>query len=273
VSAIRKIENNAVNTIIGVGLFDFGDIDGYYPKARLQHPIGVLFHDGSLYVADTYNHKIKKVDPQKKEVRTLMGTGKRGYKDGKARKAQLNEPNDITFLAGRFYITDTNNHVIRIYTPEKDEISTLQFKNIAALSPMLSREEETFQGKRVTLPEKVIAPHTQGIHFRLEIPENYKWNEEAPHYFRVLSEKDDVLTILPFEVPRNLSHVIIPIKINRAGNTLLKIQVVAYFCEILKEEMCYFEAIEFSLPVSIKEGGKDDVTITYNLLPPQGHRR
>ena len=85
--------------------------------------------------------------------------------------------------------------------------------------------------------------------------------------------KDDVLTIPPFEVPRNLSHVIIPIKINRAENTLLKIQVVAYFCDILKEEMCYFEAIEFSIPVSVKEGGTDDVTITHTLLTGQGHRR
>jgi len=269
VSAIRKIEDNTITTIIGVGLFEFGDIDGFYPEARLQHPIGVFHHHGVLYVADTYNHKIKKVNPQNKEVRTFIGTGKRGFKDGKARKAQLNEPNDITYLAGRFYITDTNNHAIRIYNPEKDEISTFQFKNLAALSPLPAREEEPFQGKRVTLPEKVIAPHTKGIHFRLRLPENYKWNEEAPNYFQVLSEKEDVITIPPFAIPRNLSDVFIPIKINKSGNTVLKIQVVTYFCEILKEELCYFEAIELSLPISVKQGGTDEVGITYNLLPGQ----
>ena len=40
-------------------LFTFGDVDGPKGKARLQHCLDVAYHDGRLYVADTYNNKIK----------------------------------------------------------------------------------------------------------------------------------------------------------------------------------------------------------------------
>src|SRR5699024_6879827 len=62
-SAIRRIEpgpGGRIDTIIGEGLFEFGDQDGIgAPNVRLQHPLGVCWHDGTIYVADTYNHKIK----------------------------------------------------------------------------------------------------------------------------------------------------------------------------------------------------------------------
>ena len=61
-SAIRNCDLNpggSVRTLIGLGLFEFGDVDGDDFRVRFQHPIGITHHDGVLYVADTYNHKIK----------------------------------------------------------------------------------------------------------------------------------------------------------------------------------------------------------------------
>ncbi|HHT9153914.1 MAG TPA: hypothetical protein ACFYEM_10380, partial [Candidatus Hypogeohydataceae bacterium YC40] len=64
-SSIRGInlKSERVSTIVGVDLFEFGDVDGQGNIVRLQHPLGVLFHEGLLYVADTYNHKIKLIEP------------------------------------------------------------------------------------------------------------------------------------------------------------------------------------------------------------------
>jgi hypothetical protein len=64
----------------GVSLFDFGDADGRGKTARFQHPLGSVYYNGSLYVADTYNSKIKKVDPEKKRSITLYGSG-HGFRD------------------------------------------------------------------------------------------------------------------------------------------------------------------------------------------------
>ena len=53
-----------METLVGLTgtLFDFGDVDGTGRDVRLQHPLGVAWSDGKLYVADTYNNKIKVID-------------------------------------------------------------------------------------------------------------------------------------------------------------------------------------------------------------------
>jgi thiol-disulfide isomerase/thioredoxin len=127
-SAIRMIDQNMVTTLIGTALFDFGDRDGSLPSAQLQHPLGVFHEGGSLYIADSYNHKIKRVDLREGTISTLIGTGSMGSRDGKPLMSQLNEPNDLAYLDGVWYICDTNNHLIRIYDPKRDLVSTLTIR-------------------------------------------------------------------------------------------------------------------------------------------------
>lgn len=96
-----------VHTIVGTGLFDFGDRDGVGDDVRLQHPLGVAWHEGRVYVADTYNGKIKEVDPETREARSLLGG------DG-----TLWEPGGLTVADGRIYIADSNHH--RVVVAELD---------------------------------------------------------------------------------------------------------------------------------------------------------
>ncbi|HTL51894.1 MAG TPA: thioredoxin-like domain-containing protein [Planctomycetota bacterium] len=127
-SSIRtaKIDADAVvSTIIGEDLFEFGDIDGNQAVARLQHPLGVLFHAGKLYVADTYNDKIKIVDPEKRTSVTLAGTGKPGYADGALDKAMFNEPGGLAAIGNTLYIADTNNNRIRTLELKTNQVATL----------------------------------------------------------------------------------------------------------------------------------------------------
>lgn len=101
-SAVRVIDldSGAVTTPVGTGLFDFGDLDGVGDAARLQHPLGVEVHGGRIYVADTYNGKIKRLDPETRRVVTVV--------DG------LDEPGGLSAAGGRLYIADTNNHQVRV---------------------------------------------------------------------------------------------------------------------------------------------------------------
>src|SRR4029078_8436343 len=92
VSSIRAAAlpaRGAVTTIVGKGLFDYGDVDGTGDTVRLQHPLGVVFVDGRLYVADTYNNKIKQIEIKQRESRTFAGTRDRGSRDGERLKAQF----------------------------------------------------------------------------------------------------------------------------------------------------------------------------------------
>ena len=74
-SSVRKIElaTGAVTTLVGKALFVWGDKDGEGSTARLQHPVGLAYGDGALWVADTYNSKIKRIDPKSGDTTTVAG--------------------------------------------------------------------------------------------------------------------------------------------------------------------------------------------------------
>ncbi|HEX6929717.1 MAG TPA: hypothetical protein VF267_10725, partial [Gammaproteobacteria bacterium] len=113
-SAIRYVDfkTSEVETIVGTGLFDFGDVDGKGDAVRLQHPLGVTYANGKLYVADTYNDKIKVIDPGKRTAETLTGG-----------EGKLFEPGGISYADGKLWIADTNQHAIRIYDPERKKLA------------------------------------------------------------------------------------------------------------------------------------------------------
>ncbi len=131
-SAIRAIElreEPRVMTLVGLGLFEFGDIDGTGAGVRLQHPTGLAGDAaGLLYIADSYNHKIKTLDPTTGTVQTLIGTGQPGTADGPLAQAQLYEPEGLAALNGRLYIADTNNHLIRVAALATGQVQTLQLR-------------------------------------------------------------------------------------------------------------------------------------------------
>jgi hypothetical protein len=113
---IRSIElppGNRVRTIAGGDLFDFGDRDGRGDDARLQHPIGLAWARGLLFIADTYNHKIRTLDPGTGDVRTFAGSGVEGHDDGPAAAATFYEPGGVSATRDALFVADTNNHAIR----------------------------------------------------------------------------------------------------------------------------------------------------------------
>jgi sugar lactone lactonase YvrE len=116
VSAVRDIDlrSNVVSTIVGEDLFVFGDQDGEGGVVRLQHPLGITAQDGTLYLADSYNHKIKRVDPRRHAVTSWLGSGAAGRADGPGTSASFREPGGVCAGPNGLYIADTNNHRIAV---------------------------------------------------------------------------------------------------------------------------------------------------------------
>jgi sugar lactone lactonase YvrE len=125
VRAIDLPPTNQVRTLAGGDLFDFGDIDGRGDAVRLQHPLGLSAADGRLFLADTYNHKIKTLEPATGQVRTFAGTGEEGKADGVRRAASFYEPGGLSATRDMLYVADTNNHAIRRIGLADDLVDTL----------------------------------------------------------------------------------------------------------------------------------------------------
>jgi sugar lactone lactonase YvrE/thiol-disulfide isomerase/thioredoxin len=129
-SAIRAMPLNGageVKTLVGEGLFEFGDVDGQGAKVRLQHALAVAYNDGKLYVADTYNSKIKVIDPLERACRTFAG--ERG---GWLSAPTFNEPGGLSFAGNKLFVADTNGHRIRVIDLATRDVTTLQLQGVEA---------------------------------------------------------------------------------------------------------------------------------------------
>jgi sugar lactone lactonase YvrE len=110
---IRRVApDGRVSTVAGGGR---GFRDGVATSAAFSTPSGIaLAPDGTLYVADTGNHAIRRITPDG-SVSTLAGDGTPGYVDGPAHQARFNGPIGIAVAAdGRILVTDTYNDRIRL---------------------------------------------------------------------------------------------------------------------------------------------------------------
>jgi thiol-disulfide isomerase/thioredoxin len=120
-----------VSTLCGSGdLFDFGDIDGSGTAVRLQHCLGLDYATNGLWVADTYNHKIKRINLTTGHCQTVCGTGDSGHQDGAT--ASFAEPSGLSATSRYLYIADTNNHAIRQVDLRTRIVSTIAFPNLCA---------------------------------------------------------------------------------------------------------------------------------------------
>jgi sugar lactone lactonase YvrE/thiol-disulfide isomerase/thioredoxin len=136
-SSIRRVPiapDGVVTTIAGTSelprgqsLFAFGDVDATGADARFQHPIGIARHGKTLYVADSYNHKIRAVDAETGAVTTWLGDGQAGNTKS---TEQLNEPAGLSVAGGTLYIADTNNHRICAVDLQSRELRILELKGL-----------------------------------------------------------------------------------------------------------------------------------------------
>jgi len=257
-----------VETIIGVDLFEYGDIDGGIETARLQHPLGVVHSDGLLYIADTYNSKIKIIDPVEKNVTTLAGTGYAGYMDGVPDEAQFNEPSGITILGNKLYVADGNNHAIRIIDLDKKSVSTLE---VTGLDKLALRNTDRFTGRTIkTDPVKIIRGNNV-LRYAVNLPDGYKFTERAPFYINRSTADENVIEFVgeenTFDALRPEFPVDIPFTAQK-GSTEIMIDAVVYFCEN-GSGICLFDNVRLIVPVEITDDGNNylDLSVDVSISP------
>lgn len=114
-NAVRKIviASGVVSTIAG-GSPSCGSADGIGAAARFNYPQDITNDGTNLYVADTWNHTIRKIVIASGEVSTIAGgVGKRGSADGKGADAAFNRPSGMMCDGTDLYVADSDNNAIR----------------------------------------------------------------------------------------------------------------------------------------------------------------
>ena len=154
---IRKIDavTGFITTVVDTGVSGYGGDNGAAVSAKVHFPLG-LFIDGAgnIYISDSYNHRVRKVNAGTAVITTIAGTGTYGYTgDGQlAVNAQLNTPAGVFVdAAGNVYITDAGNNVIRKIDASSGIITTVAGNGTSSFSgdggPATSAALSLLEGK------------------------------------------------------------------------------------------------------------------------------
>jgi hypothetical protein len=270
-----------VRTLVGGNLFDFGDQDGYGDEVRLQHPLGIFALGNKILIADTYNHKIKELDPKTNTVKTLLGTGKPGQIDGRA--PTFYEPGGLSAANGNLYVADTNNHAIRVVDLKTKVTSTLRIKG---LEPPASAAIELDGNKSGPNAEEIVLP-TQRVHadsrgtliVNVDLPAGYHLNSAAPQRYHVSvqgsaqqlglwSETETGAIGRAREVSHSAKDLQLPLRIPfqafAVGGSELRIQLTLFYCREDNTGTCRIKTLVWRAPIEVTSDANAPVELKIN---------
>ncbi len=263
-SSVRSVDLDGtadVRTLIGTGLFDYGDEDGKGKSAKIQHAQGLAIAGDLLLVADTYNHKLKSVTTGTAQVVTLAGSV-RGYADGVGDEAEFDEPGGVGFAAGVAYVADTNNHLIRTVELPTGLVRTLTLSNLAVLSSANGRVT------RITLPAARVAPGATNLLLTVAAPAGHHLNSLAPARLALTSGNGAILDLgesaISWSSDEDRITVPVPLIAN-AGMTTLTAVGDVYYCRTGEEALCFIQRVEISVEVQVATGAAGELLLTYDL--------
>lgn len=275
VSSLRYIdrEDNKAHTAVGKDLFIFGDKDGKGDDARLQHPLGVAVYKDIIYLADTYNHKIKTFNPRDNTCMTFSGSGRPGFKDG--RNAQFYEPGGLSAIGNKLYVADTNNHAIRVIDLETQEVSTLQLSGLTEqlsettiLQSMIPSFENTLD-----LPTQTVKPDAEVLlKVNVRLPDGCQLNPLAPLVCRV-DAGNGLLIGQEYREVRHAPPVLplnIPVKTGKPGQHVdVTISLSFSYCRKDNHSACFFNATVLRQPINLDKASTNTaVTMDYLVKLP-----
>ncbi|MCY3893105.1 MAG: thioredoxin-like domain-containing protein [Acidimicrobiaceae bacterium] len=272
-SAVRQVSlglDGRLDTLVGKHLFVWGDEVGSFDDTLLQHAVGIEFVPGSqgtglLYVADTYNHRIKVLDLDTKTSSVLVGGGTPGLQDGFGTDALLAEPSGLSATTGTLYVADTNNHRIRTLDLATGELTTLALSNLEIATVTMAG---VIDDNVVLLPQRV-APGSVEIVLDLKLPEGYKFNTDGLFEFEWSAEGD---LLSPRDAARYEARGPgMPVRLTGtvgadSGTAVLTATAVVFYCPAVDETFCLIRDVNFIAPIEIDPAGGSSIRLTHQLL-------
>lgn len=245
-----------VSTLVGGNLFDFGDQDGSGNDVRLQHPLGLALWNEKLLIADTYNHKIKLLDPAARSVKSFAGTGKPGQADGA--KPTFYEPGGLAVAGDKLFVADTNNHAIRTVDLKTKETRTLPINGLQppAVNQDAANSEAAPNAEEIKLPLQRLRTGEATISINIELPAGYHLNPTAPQHYKIstedgakslqISEADAARSTKGLQLP-----IHVPVKASLAGQAKLHASFTFVYCREDNTGTCRIKTLVWQVPVEV----------------------
>ena len=266
-SAVRSIElgsNGQLTTLIGEGLFSWGDTVGASEATKLQHAVGIELLGGDLYVADTYNHRIKVIDSQSTNSRVVAGNGEPGLTDGFGGAAQLDEPSGLSGADGTLFIADTNNHRIRTLDIATGELTTLKFSNQQSAA-LLRR---TAADEIVTFPLQTVSPGTLDLTVELFVPTAYEFNSDGTFVLEIEIQNASMSRIEGRSsyqaqgptMPQQFSLII-----EEEEDLRIQADATVFYCPARNATFCLLRHVQLAVPIAVEDSGVKNISLTHEL--------
>jgi hypothetical protein len=268
-SSIRGVpfdRRKSVMTVVGTSglprgrLFYFGDQDGAKAEVKLQHVLGVQYHEGNIYITDTYNDKVKVVDAATGTTKTIAGNV----------KGEFDEPSGITIAGNTLFIADTNNHKIRTIELGTFKVATLDFPGLEPPEKVEVVPEFT---AAVRIP--VRSANVQAVDGKvklavsLKLPLGWKMNPQAPQVYYVQDTADGgplkIGNNSKVHIDKPTNEFVVEVPVSGAGEDMLTVSMDYYYCQDNENGLCKVASVVFAIPLVVSESGTTKpVTLTHS---------
>lgn len=233
-SSIRRIQNGVVHSEVGQGLFDFGFVDGDAKDALLQHPLGIcVLPDNSIAIADTYNHAIRRFDPETRTVSTLT--------------------QDIAEPSGLLVVKRDGKNVLLVVESAKHQLTFLQIPD--------AYQQVSGNAYKTQRPPQLIKPGSLALNVIFTPPTGQKLDDRygAATHLVISSSPPELLTSGAGSY-QDLSQKLEINDLRNHGKTagVLHISVRAASCDEgpdIEFPACHIHQQDWGVPISLDDEG------------------
>ena len=277
-SAIRRVSVDPagiVTTVAGTSelprgqsLFAFGDVDARGDKARFQHPLGIAANGEHLYVADSYNHKIRRFEFATGNVTTWIGSGTSG---ASTEPLLLSEPGGLSVADGKLFVADTNNHRVVSIELSSKQAMVLPVEGLTPPNPPKISTMPEITDANTVEPQLIAVGDKLVFNVSLSTPNGFKRNDLAPVTWEVFAVGEQ--PIIPADALASRDEAVVDAQ-NKArfelpltgqpGETTLIVRMSFGYCGTDARALCRLATAAWKIPILINtEGGASEISLTF----------